>query len=143
MLIDEPDLEGNLKFPELGASGHEVADKGIWLKLDGFGYAGHQLGKSCPPPHPFHPVAHKPPPGPYRSVLSGTIRPVSAYGMRRLASAAATAWMSSSSPTSGSRMVRCWLADSSTPAQPTATVCSLASYSRIRSSRARTSLAAS
>ena len=96
-----------------------------------------------PPPRPFHLIAQKPPPGPNRSVLSGTIRPVSAYGMRRLARAAATAWMSSPSPTSGSRMVSCWLADLSNAAHIVACCCALASFACIRLSRARTSLAAS
>ena len=73
MFINYPDLEGNLNCPDVEenitftfshergplrtveASVDQVAAKGTWLKLDGFGDAGHQLRKSCPPPTPFPP----------------------------------------------------------------------------------------
>jgi len=75
-----------------------------------------------------------------------TTLPVSAYGIwGSLARAAATASMSSFSPTSGSRTVRSLLAVHSSAAKETAEFCTLASdsFSRIKSSRVRTSLAAS
>ena len=56
--LNYPDLEGWPPWSPLEASVHQVAAKGTLLKSDGFGDAGHQLRKSCPFPHPFHPVAH-------------------------------------------------------------------------------------
>jgi len=58
MFIICPDLAGNLNYPDLEGRIHQVAAKGTWLKLNGFGDAGHQLRKLCPPSHPFHHVAH-------------------------------------------------------------------------------------
>ena len=145
MLINYSVLEDNLNYPDLDASVDQVAAKGTWLKLDGFGDAGHQLRKSCPTPTPFPPRRPLATPG-NLSHFAEWHHPaygMRAYGMRRLASAAATAWISSSSPTSGSRMVSCLLASSSTAAHMAANFCTLAWFSRIRSSRARTSLAAS
>ena len=50
MSINYPDLEGNLNYPHLEASVHQVAAKGTWLKLYGFEVINS--------PHPFHPIAH-------------------------------------------------------------------------------------
>ena len=55
MLINFPELESNLNYSDLEASVEHVAAQGTWLKLDGFGDAGHQLRKSCTPPQPFLP----------------------------------------------------------------------------------------
>jgi len=58
MFIKYADLEGDLNYSNLEASGHQVTAEGTLLKLDGFGDAGHQLRKSSYPHHPFHPIAH-------------------------------------------------------------------------------------